>query len=682
MTPSRITRMRTLGEAWGKYLTPLIVSLFVAVCAAAFTLDLKAADGGEMPLSAVWALGVSRFLPALSAFLAMGLWSGERKSGRIDLLLSSPVRERSFVVGKFLGACESMLFSLLLVFVATMVPLAFVAPSAISGIWLFLGAFFVLAMQGALWCALTSFASAVFPSAAVAACSSFLVSYALPRCGWYALLALHPRGPSAFGEMPLDAHVVDFASGCVSTGAIAFYAAMTGFCLFATSKTVALMRLHGRRSAGLRFSTRASIALSFVLAVLVSRLAFRLDIRADALAEGFELSGRTRDILSESGGEISATCFMSRGDVRFRQVNRVLRAFAYESSMLGGAGITLRFVDPNWNVGEAGRLSRSGVPGNSVVWEKGYRRVVLPIDDGFDERGCASSVQRLTTPPQRRMVYWTAGHGEIDFDDYGLFGMSDIARDLVREGFVNARLDLAAGDRIPSDCALVVVAGPEYAFSRDESDRIDSYLRHGGRLLAMFDSADYAFSLLPAWGIRLSDEKPASAGALAGAGAVACDFGDHPVSRPLRGSRLMLENPVAFRPSSAVESGVGADKIGFWRLANAGDSAVAVAAERGAGAGADVAIRPTRIVAIGDAGLAINGNLAVHGNANRDFFLNCVAYLAGIDAVAASGVEVDRLQTGMDRSDRLRLAYITVGAIPFALLLALAAAVAVRRRRK
>ncbi|MBP5285989.1 MAG: hypothetical protein ILO34_07800, partial [Kiritimatiellae bacterium] len=64
------------------------------------------------------------------------------------------------------------------------------------------------------------------------------------------------------------------------------------------------------------------------------------------------------------------------------------------------------------------------------------------------------------------------------------------------------------------------------------------------------------------------------------------------------------------------------------------------------------------------------------------FFLNCVAYLAGIDAVAASGVEVGRLQTGMDRSGRLRLAYITVGAIPSALFLALAAAVAARRRRK
>jgi hypothetical protein len=261
--------------------------------------------------------------------------------------------------------------------------------------------------------------------------------------------------------------------------------------------------------------------------------------------------------------------------------------------------------------------------------------------------------------------------------------MSDIARDLAREGYRNMSIDLAGDAQIPSDCALIVVAGAKEDFSRAEAGRIDSYLRAGGRMLVLLAAADSGgvASLLPGWGLRPSLVTTTGAKTLSGTDLIVGEFSEHAISKPLQGSRIVLERPVGFMPSAAAETGAGADRIEFTPLAKAGTAVVAAAVERGVGAGADLSIRPMRIVAIGDAGFVMNGQLAARANANRDFFLNCVAYLSGTDASVASGAETNVLTTGLDRAARIRFATVVVGAVPFVVFLLLLAVAARRRRR-
>ena len=109
--------------------------------------------------------------------------------------------------------------------------------------------------------------------------------------------------------------------------------------------------------------------------------------------------------------------------------------------------------------------------------------------------------------------------------------------------------------------------------------------------------------------------------------------------------------------------------------------AIAAAVERGEGAGKDIAVRPTRIVAVGDSGFVLNGQIATRANANLDFFLNCIAYLAGTDPLPAVGAETGILSSGMDRSNRLRHTATTAVAVPAAVFILLAA-IALRRRFK
>ena len=122
----------------------------------------------------------------------------------------------------------------------------------------------------------------------------------------------------------------------------------------------------------------------------------------------------------------------------------------------------------------------------------------------------------------------------------------------------------------------------------------------------------------------------------------------------------------AAAPSAVAVSGAGADHIGFSALASLDGVVLAAAVERGSAAGDDLAIRPTRLVVIGDATFALNGALGARANANRDFLLNSVAYLSGTDAVGASGTEAGLLVSGLDRAARARFAVVTVGVLPSA----------------
>ncbi len=307
---------------------------------------------------------------------------------------------------------------------------------------------------------------------------------------------------------------------------------------------------------------------------------------------------------------------------------------------------------------------------------------VVPVGEGgCGERLCASAIRSISVLMRRRSVYWTVGHGESSFQDYDAFGMSDIARDLSREGFQNKRLDLASEQQIPVDCALILIAGAKEDFSRAETGRLDAYLREGGRLLVLQGAAASGgiVSMLPAWGMRPLDAPIKDAKTLSGSDVLASDFSDHPISAPLKGSRIVLERPISFEPSAAVGTGSGADGIDFHAIAKAGTAVVAGAVERGAGTGQDVALRPTRIVAIGDASFALNGALAVRANANRDFFANCVSYLAGIETHGLGDVGSTSLRTGLDREARLRHAIGSVAVLPFLVFLVLSLAV-IRRR--
>ena len=104
MRTVRVVMMRTFGALAGSLSTTLATAVFLGVSGGIFAKELLAGEGGLTPVAVLWALAAAPALPVLTALLTMRLVADERLSGRMDLTLSAPVREREIVLGKFLGA--------------------------------------------------------------------------------------------------------------------------------------------------------------------------------------------------------------------------------------------------------------------------------------------------------------------------------------------------------------------------------------------------------------------------------------------------------------------------------------------------------------------------------------------------------------------------------------------------
>ncbi len=683
----RVTWARTMGRARNVYMTAFSVAGFLFVAAVLFAYQMGEAEGTAVKLPAVWALGVSWVLPVLAAFLGMDVWSEERRTGRIDFMLTVAADESQFVWGKFLGVWTWVLMSVVIFWVFTMVGLMVAAPQALKGIeWVsFVPALVILFLQSALWSAVAVMMSAMTRQGAVAALMSVGLMVALPRGLWALALVWLPQGRITLGEMPLDAQVMDFSSGAISVGILVSYVIVTVGVLYIATNVVKGYRLVGKKARGMRRATGVIILLTCVMMALGVSFVTRMDFGMEVpVLSGTRFSERTRAVLAEAHGEVEVTCFLPRRHAAWRSVGQFTRALAREAEMLGGVRLVVHYVDPRWDVAAAARLVREGVAEDSLVFRRLRRRIVLPLKDGVSERNCASAILSLTMPPGRRTVYWTRGHGEIAFDDYSSWGMSDMARELSREGYQNEAIDLTEKKEVPTDAALVIVAGAKEDFSRAEMGALNGYLRQGGRMFVLMDASGTGgvAQMLPALGMRVQVQVLGATKAFAGGEVVVKEFSDHAIVAPLGASQIVLDKPVTFEASSAAAGIAGVDRVEFAPLAKVGSAVVAALVERGAGAGEDLALRPMRIAAIGDATFVLNGQLMVRSNANRDFFLNCVAYLSGTDALLAGGADAGQFASGMDDGARRKFAIVFTCMTSGSVFFVLVAWAAIRRRRR
>lgn len=114
--------------------------------------------------------------------------------------------------------------------------------------------------------------------------------------------------------------------------------------------------------------------------------------------------------------------------------------------------------------------------------------------------------------PQPLKTYFLAGHGETDPNESTSGeGCSKLAGILKEELNTDWQmLSLQGTNFIPIDCQLLVVGGPKTAgLLPAECQKIDSYLKQGGRMLLMLNSLQTnsrAESILKQWGIQALDD--------------------------------------------------------------------------------------------------------------------------------------------------------------------------------
>lgn len=209
---------------------------------------------------------------------------------------------------------------------------------------------------------------------------------------------------------------------------------------------------------------------------LLCATASRWDIRRDfTAARRHTLAPETKRVLASLGSRARLTLFMKKGGVP-DFVRTLLDDFEAETGKF-----EYRFVDPDLRPMEARRLGVTKY--GSAILDGFGRRERLRVAQ-IDEEGLAAALRRLASGPAGK-VYFTAGAGEPSIDDATQPGLSQAAAALRAEGVSVETLVMNDGMGIPSDCRLLMIAGPSRAFPW--AGTVAAYLRKGGNAMFLID---------------------------------------------------------------------------------------------------------------------------------------------------------------------------------------------------
>ncbi len=173
----------------------------------------------------------------LIPMITMRLFAEEKKSGTIELLLTSPVTDLQIILGKWLGAV--LLYLCILVMSVLNVALLFAWGK--PDIRPVLAAYLGLLLQGGCLLAIGALISTLTKNQIIAGGVTFFVCLMLWLLNWFTSF---DSGTTAtvINYLSIVTHFDNFSKGVIETKDVVFYLSMIFFALFLTSRSMESLR--------------------------------------------------------------------------------------------------------------------------------------------------------------------------------------------------------------------------------------------------------------------------------------------------------------------------------------------------------------------------------------------------------------------------------------------------------
>jgi ABC-2 type transport system permease protein len=176
----------------------------------------------------------------LLPMVTMRVYSEEKRSGTIELMLTSPLTDFEIIVGKFLGAIG--LYLALLAVTAVYIGVLFIYGQPewrplVSG---YLGLF----LLGGCFISMGLFISSTTKNQMVAGAATFVVALLFWIISWFAD-STGPTASAILSYLSITEHFDDFGKGIIDTKHIVYYLSFISFGLFLTLKSVDSERWRG-----------------------------------------------------------------------------------------------------------------------------------------------------------------------------------------------------------------------------------------------------------------------------------------------------------------------------------------------------------------------------------------------------------------------------------------------------
>ncbi|MBT5925712.1 MAG: GldG family protein [Verrucomicrobia bacterium] len=156
------------------------------------------------------------------------------------------------------------------------------------------------------------------------------------------------------------------------------------------------------------------------------------------------------------------------------------------------------------------------------------------------------------------IVYFIEGHGEHDPGSQKLDGYASFKQVLEDKNIHFQSLNLREADTVPEDASATIIAGSLQQWTPAELQKLDRYMKTGGRLLVAFHFQTFGKrtgleNWLQTWGVSVGNNVIDDNQTYSGSELLVGNMVPHPVTNPLLGSRtpLVLSLPRSIEPANA-----------------------------------------------------------------------------------------------------------------------------------
>lgn len=176
----------------------------------------------------------------LMPMVTMRTYSEEKRSGTIELLLTSPITDFQIIMGKFLGAMALFASMLAVTLVHMAILFAIGNPEPLPILTSYLG----MLLMGGCFVAVGLLISSMTKNQIVAGMVTFIVFLLLWVIDWVATF-VNPTAQAILSYLSFTQHLTDFMRGVIDTKHVVYYLSFIAFGLFLTARSVDTERWRG-----------------------------------------------------------------------------------------------------------------------------------------------------------------------------------------------------------------------------------------------------------------------------------------------------------------------------------------------------------------------------------------------------------------------------------------------------
>lgn len=258
-----------------------------------------------------------------------------------------------------------------------------------------------------------------------------------------------------------------------------------------------MKRLFKRRSLAYGSQTLLSTLLFLGIVILLAVISQKHSLRWDITeAKQHTLTEQSRKIVSSITEPVRIIAFYATDEGQ-EEAKDLLETYRYYNSK-----ISYEFIDPDRNP-ELAKKYEIRTYGTLVLEGYGKKETV----QGASEESVTNALLKLSRTGKKK-IYFLIGHGEHSIEEFGKAGYSTVRSSLEKGNYEVAALNLMSMNAVPDDASVVVVAGPKKELLPEEIERLDGYIKKGGKLVIMLDP--YQDAGLKDWlgkyGIELYDD--------------------------------------------------------------------------------------------------------------------------------------------------------------------------------